>query len=318
MAFDASRDGRRFNVLHYSFFSSRYEVWDEKGSRLLSGTLGAIANVTISADGRRIAVTDSNGVGVIDVPSGESVWHHECEKCLRISLSAEGTRLLTWSEKHLQLWDISQKMPVWSESSRVGTSSDTIDISPDGQQVLWTRGSSVFVHRVGDGSDAELRLEDAVHNAAFSSDGTRVAVVSFSAISVWVIGRSRPLWQVRNFSSVVQEVHWSSDDSALMVLYDSLGTSLLDSGTGERFANLTVSKPGAFATQEIVLPSLRYRISRGDGAWEMWPLPAPDEGPPRESLRRALSEAGLELRGVELVDAAPNPDPLASTRTGFN
>ncbi len=305
MAFDGSRDGRRFSVLHYSFFSSRYEVWDENGSRLLSGTLGAIANVTISADGRRIAVSDSSGVGVIDVTSGESVWHHECEKCLRISLSADGTRLLTWSEKRLQLWDIAQKTPLWSESSRVGTSSDTIDVSSNGQQVLWTRGSSVFVHRVGDTNDAELGLDDAVHNAAFSNDGRRVAVVSFSTISVWAIGRSRPLWQARNFSSVVQEVHWSSDDSALMVLYDSLGTSLLDSGTGERFANLTVSKPGAFATQEIVLPSLRYRISRGDGAWEMWPLPAPDDGPPPESLRRVLSESGLEMGGVELLDAAP-------------
>jgi hypothetical protein len=185
------------------------------------------------------------------------------------------------------------------------------DISADGKRVLWTRGPSIFVHRVGDVSDAEFQLDDAVLDAIFSNDGARIAVVSLATIGVWDIGRLRPIWQVRNFSSVDQGIRWSRDDSALMVFYDSLGESLMDSETGERFANLRVTKPAAFTTLEFALPSLRYRISGGDGAWEMWPLPAPDDGPPRASLMRVLSEAGLEMRGVELVDAAPSPDPVA-------
>jgi hypothetical protein len=305
MAFQTSRAGDRFDVLHYGFRSSRYEVWEENGSQLRSGSLGGRANATISPDGRRIAVTDSNGVGVLDVGTGEQLWAFECEGCFRIRLSADGSRLLTWSEKHLDLWDVEGKRSIWSESSRLGKSTHSIDVSGNGQQVCWTSGSSLFVHRIADGSDAELHLNEEV-NANFSYDGTRIAVVSAAAAGVWTTDRLRPLWQIRNFSSVDQEVYWSSDDSALMVLYDSLGTSLLDSGTGERFANFPVTKPAAFATQEIVLPSLRYRISRGDGAWEMWPLPAPDDGPPRESLERVLSEAGLEMRGVELLDAAPS------------
>jgi len=171
----------------------------------------------------------------------------------------------------------------------------------------------MFVHSVAESSDAELQLDDTIHDAAFSYDGTRIAVVSFGTIGVWAIDRLRRLWRVRNFSAVQQEVRWSSDDSALMVLYDSLGTSLLDSGTGERLANLTVTKPAALSAQEIALPSLRYRISRGDGRWEMWPLPAPDDGPPRASLMRVLSEAGLEMRGVELVDAAPGTGAVGSS-----
>src|SRR5260370_8346162 len=98
-----------------------------------------------------------------------------------------------------------------------------------------------------------------------------------------------------------------------MVLYDTVGTSLMDSGTGERFANLMATKSEAVSSQEIALPSLRYRISRGDGAWEMWPLPAPDDGPPRASLMRVLAEAGLEMRGVELMAAAPSPGPVPSS-----
>jgi len=306
MAFQTSRDGDRFDVLHYAFGSSRYEVWDENGSQLRSGSLGARANANLSPDGRRIAVTDSSGVGVLDVDSGAQLWHFECEGCFRIRLSSDGARLLTWNEKRLELWDVAGKTSIWNESSRQGKARDSIDVSGDGQQVMWTKGSSAFIHRIAGNDDAELRLDDEIEGARLSNDGRRIAVVTPAGIGVWAADRLRPLWQVRNFSPVQQEVYWSSDDSALLVLYDSLGTSLLDSATGERFANFPVTKPAAFATQEIVLPSLRYRISRGDGTWEIWPLPAPDDGPPRESLLRVLSEAGLEMRGVELLDAAPS------------
>src|SRR5260370_15825086 len=140
-----------------------------------------------------------------------------------------------------------------------------------------------------------------------------IAVGRWVTMGVWDIRRLQAIWQVRNCSSVLQGLRWSSDDSALMVFDDSLGTSLMDSRTGERFANLTVTKPAALSTQEIALPSLRYRISRGDGRWEMWSLPAPDDGPPRASLMRVLSEAGLEMRGVELVEAAPGTGAVASS-----
>jgi hypothetical protein len=308
MSFSASRDGARFAVLHYQFQSSRYELWDEHGSLLRSGPLpGAHANIVLSADGRRLAVTDSTGAGVIDVSTGDTLFHRECETCYRVALSADGSRLLTWDEKRLELWDVAQKSSIWTETARVGKSRDLIDVSGDGQRVMWTKDSSVFVHPVREGKDAELQLDDSARDARLSYDGSRLATLTPSTIGVWDAAAGlRPIWKIRNSSSVFQDVNWSSDDSALLVLYDSLGTALLDSATGERFANFPVTKPAAFATQEIVLPSLRYRISRGDGTWEMWPLPAPDDGPPRESLDRVLSEAGLEMRGVELLDAAPS------------
>jgi hypothetical protein len=295
-------------VLHYNVQSSRYEIWDENGSQLHSGALGGRANVTISADGGRIAASDSTGVGVLDASTGESLWHLECERCLG-RLSEDGTRLLTRNEKRLELWDVAQKSSIWSESSRLGNPPYTIDVSGDGDRVLWTRGSSVFVHRVGQGTDNELQLDGLVGNAIFSYDGTRIAVITSATLGVWATGRLRPVWQVRNFATVPQEFRWSSDDSALIVLQGTLGALLMDSGIGERFANLMVTKPATL----FVLPSLRYRISRVDGTWGMWPLPAPDDGPPRASLMRVLSEAGLEMRGVELVDAAPSPGAVAST-----
>jgi len=315
MAFQSAQDGTRFEVLHYSFYGSRYEVWNEAGEKLHSGELGgARANATISGDGQRVAVTDPGGVEVRDALTGETFFHVACEQCLRIRLSHDGAYLLVWSAKgRLELWDVAQRKSVWSESGRVGSSTDPVDLSGDGKWVLWTRGLELFLVGVGSGIEARLRLDEVIQGAHFSRDSTRLAVVTPATIGVWAVDGPRPLWRVGNFSSVNQEVNWSGDDSALIILYDSLGTQLLDSATGERFANLPVTKPGAFGTQEVVLPSLRYRISRGDGVWEMWPLPAPDDGPPRESLQRVLSEAGLELRGVELVDAAPASPAVVTT-----
>ena len=305
--FRASRDRGRFDILYFNVQSSRYEVWDENGSQLHSGALRGRAFVTLSADGRLIAVSDSSGVGVLEATTGESLWHLECEGC-RSRLSADGNRLLTGNEKRLELWDVARKSSIWSESSRLGNLTASIDVSGDGNRVLWTRGSSVFVHRLGEGTDNELHLDGEVDNAIFSYDGTRIAVITSGTLGVWAAGRLRPIWQARNFATVPQEFRWSSDDSALIILQGALGALLIDSGTGERFANLMVTKPpGVF-----VLPSLRYGISHSDGAWEMWPLPAPDDGPPRASLMRVLSEAGLEMRGVELVDAAPATGAEAS------
>jgi len=313
MAFQGDRDGGRFEVLHYSFDKSRYEVWNENGEKLHSGELGTRANATISADGRRVATSDFESAEVRDALTGETLFHTACEECLRIRLSRDGAYLMTYSAKRrLELWDVARRKSIWSESARAGSPSDTLDISGDGKWVLWSRGLDLFLVALETGNELELRLDDSIQDAKFSWDSTRLAVLTAGTIAVWAMERLRPLWRVGNFSSVIQEVYWSGDDSALEILYDSLGTQLVDSATGTRFANFPVTHPGAFGTQEIVLSSLRYRISRGNGIWEMWALPPPDDAPPRESLRRVLSEAGLEARGVDLVDAAPAPPTVGS------
>jgi len=309
MAMQSARDGRRFEVLHYSFYSSRYEVWED-GALLHSGPLGARANATISADGRRVAVTDNTGVEIRDAATGQTLWHIDCEQCFRIRLSSDGGRLLTRSPQgHVDVWDLEKRASVWSERAPAGTM-DKIDLSGDGRRVLRSRGAELLLSKIGSAKDASLRMDDGIEDAKFSYDYSRISVVTRGTIGVWKTDGLRPLWQVRNSSPVDQEVNWAADDTAVMILNDSLGTTLLDSATGEHFATFSVSKPGAFSTQEVVLPSLRHRISRGDGAWERWSIPAPDDGPPQASLSRVLAEAGLEMRGVELVDAAPAPVAL--------
>ena len=300
-----ARVGHRFEMLQVGFDSSRYEVWDESGARLSSGVLGKGANATISADGTRVGLVDAGGVTIRDAVSGELLFRLACDGCLRVALSSTGDRLLTFSPGGIELWDRAQGKPIWNETRRVGGMQGTIDLSADGQRVLWARGVELFVSTASGATESRLPLDEMISDAQFNHDGTKIAVVTAGTIGIWETNGLRLLWRARNVSPVEQEVRWSNDESALIVLYDSLGTALLDSSTGERFANLSVTRPGAYGTQEVVLPSLRHRISRGDGIWEMWPIPPPDDRPPRESLQLVLSEAGLEMHGVELVDAAP-------------
>ncbi|HET6982634.1 MAG TPA: WD40 repeat domain-containing serine/threonine protein kinase [Myxococcaceae bacterium] len=309
MAMQSDRYGQRFEVLHYSLYSSKYEVWED--ARLLhSGALGARANATLSADGRRIAVTDLGGVEFRDAVTGQTLWHIDCDRCFRVRLSRDGGRLLTWSpEGGVDLWDLEKRASVWSERSPVAASNQ-IDLSGDGRLVLRSRGAKLLVSSVDGAVDSALQLDDAIQGAKFSYDGARIGVITRGSIGVWRTQDLQRIWRIPSPSPVEQEVYWSADDSALMILQDSLGTLLLDSATGERFATLSVTKPGAFSTQEVVLPSLRQRISRGDGSWQLWPIPAPDDGPAKASLARVLSEAGLEMHGVELADTVP-PRPVA-------
>ena len=91
----------------------------------------------------------------------------------------------------------------------------------------------------------------------------------------------------------------------LLADYRTLGTVLLDAATGHHLATVPLSKPRAVSPEDKVLPSLKARISQGDGRWELWSFPEPDHSSPRESLARITSATGLKLVGAELVDTVP-------------
>jgi serine/threonine protein kinase len=76
-----------------------------------------------------------------------------------------------------------------------------------------------------------------------------------------------------------------------------------DTATGATFATIDTEGGSTFNPATIVSPNLRFTLSHGDGSWSLFPLPQPDNSPPRESLSRILRDSGLEMRAVELVYA---------------
>jgi WD40 repeat protein len=308
----SSRDARRILLNLGDPADPRFELRDETGTVLRNGEVGrpSVA-VFLSADGRRIAVSTAHGARVLDAESGRELGQVDCEKCYRLRLSADGSRLLTGSEMRLAIWDVASAQAIWSETERLGLLSGPLDLSGDGRSVLWGRDRTLHVHQEGVAQDKELQIDQRIMSAAFSYDGTRLAAVTAGTVGVWDSTTLVPRWRVRNPSWGPQDVLWSGDDSAVMIHYVAQGIALHDSGTGERFATIPVRKQGALGSEERVLPDLRHRISLGNSIWEIASLPRPDEGPPRKSLERVLSEAGLELQGVELVDAPPAPSAAA-------
>ena len=305
MGFYASQDGSRFVVFLVDPTRPRYELRTDGGTLLRAGPVGPALAVALSPDGHRIAVSDDHGAAVLDADSGETLWRVDCDTCRRLVLSGDGSLLLTSNGKRMDLWKAGGGKPIWSESERVGRIDGPLHLTRDGRRLLWGKDRSIYVHSVGQANDAELALDGPVVSGKFSYDGRRLAVATVTMLGAWEVEGLKALWRVRNPSWVFPEVYWSGDDSTLLLQYVAQGTTLRDSATGDAFATLGLSRPAAFEAQERVLPSLRYRISSGDGSWELSPLPQPDPSPPRESLSRVLSEAGLELHGAELVDAAP-------------
>jgi len=304
----SSQDARRILLNLGDPADPRFELRDQTGTVLLTGAVGRPGlAVFLSADGRRIAVSTAHGARVLDAQSGRELGQVDCEKCYRLRLSADGRRLLMGSEVHLAIWDVAEAKTLWSETQRVGLVSGPLDLSADGHSVLWGKDRTLYVHQEGVSPDKELQLDQRVMSAAFSYDGTRLAAVTAGTVGVWDSTTLAPRWRVRNPSWGPQDVLWSGDDSAMMIHYVAQGIALRDSGTGERFATIPVRKQGALGGEERVLPDLRHRISLGNAIWEIESLPRPDDGPPRESLERVLTEAGLEIQGVELLDAPPAP-----------
>ena len=144
---------------------------------------------------------------------------------------------------------------------------------------------------------------DATVDVAPPPTGTVALTNGKVAIDVYDADSLRLLLRVPNPTWVYQDLHWSSDNSALVVDRYGQATALLDSATGETFATIGVKRGSTFNEATIVSPSLRFSLSRGDGFWTIYPLPPPDSAPPRESLSRILRDSGLALRGVELVYA---------------
>src|SRR5262249_8432951 len=151
--------------------------------------------------------------------------------------------------------------------------------------------------------------EHEVLEASVNNDGTLLITVTPAEVSEWEVATHRLLWTVPNGNWVKPWPKWSTDGSIIILFLESLGTALLDARTGEQLAMVEISSPGALFPQENVLSDLRHRVLRGNGLWELHGMPRPDDTPPRDSLQRVLARTGLELQGIELVDAIPPAPP---------
>jgi hypothetical protein len=301
MYFHFSRDGQRIRVQLGGLLSgTRWEIYDAAGTRLLAGALGQRAQTYPTADGRRVVTRDDEGVTLFDTGNGQVLWKLPCKDCFRVQPSADGNRLFTSSGKRLAVWTIGSPDPIWTGSERVGSVEEGMSISSDGSRVAWINARTAHVHTIGGSTELEATFDENLRDLEFSATRDcqpwRDRDVEREPVEA-ALASSQPCADRRGHPVVRGRF-----GAACRLPIDGIRSPR---PSGHHLGTVPVSKPSAVLPEDKVLPSLKAKISKGDGRWELWSFPEPDHSPPRESLARITSATGLELVGAELLDTVP-------------
>jgi len=223
MSLDLSRDGKRF-LFTMLAEKSRLDLHDASGQLLRTFDLGETkaANGVLSPDGTRVIAGTADKLTLLDPASGETIWSIDCRLCLRSHLSTDGQRLVTHNGKEIVLWDVGRKLSLWRDS-RAGSLSEPLAMSSDGRRVAWGSSKGVYLRAEGAG-DQELQLQGDVVELAFDESGDRLAVLSSLSTDVYAVEGLHPIFRTPNSSWMEEDVHWSNDDSALIVWRGSGGS----------------------------------------------------------------------------------------------
>jgi WD40 repeat protein len=215
-------------------------------------------------------------------------------------LSANGSLALASEDYRVSLWDVAGQKRRWTLAREIWTASGA-DLSGDGALAAWADDVSLTIVAADSGATRVkiALLGHAANSVAFSHDAKRIAVASLKGVFVWKVDGT-PLWSSPLVKARFPLLQWSADDSKL-ILGDEEST-IVDSGTGELLAHID---PEARSPQprSFVSPDLQYLVKKGRAAWQLQPLPQPEDGPPSRVLAGVLAQADLELRGAELAPA---------------
>jgi serine/threonine protein kinase/WD40 repeat protein len=288
------------------FQSHRHvELHGQDGALLRGVDVAGAVEATISYDGSTLAISYPHEVVVQRADDGRERARLPCELCLVVFLSRDGSRVATLSYERRRVWDVAGASLVRDEPLGTALLSPQKSLSPLGDRLAWPEFAGLGVEDLSTGNITRLRMPETPTSVSISPDGTRLVASLPGSFWLWSLPALERIWDVPNPSSVPAAVAWSADGSIVTVAYEGAGALLLDARNGESLARIIEGRAGSGASQVNVLPSLKYRLSRGGNSWALTPMPGPETTSPAESLRRALSEGGFRLRGVELEVASP-------------
>ena len=305
----AAKGGRRFTLFRYTPTRYAYEIRDVEAGLIRSAAGEGVLNIALSGDGRLLAESHRDRIDVLATDTGQRVSTLECRQCFMVELTEDGKRVVAKSREILAMLNVDPPRLLWSEAERRGRLGQSYATSGDGRVLAWIWQNRALVRVESRPTPLEFSSEQNVVEVALNRDGTQLVTSTPAEISAWEVESQRLLWKVTNASWTDAWPQFSTDGSILILFRESQGSTLLDARTGEQLATIEVSRPGALFPQENILSDLRHRVLRGNGLWELHPLPRPDDTPPRMSLERILARTKLELRGIELVDQIPPATP---------
>jgi serine/threonine protein kinase/WD40 repeat protein len=286
--------------------SKGLELRAEDGTLLRSATAPEFFGAGLSYDGSTLIIGRPPEYLVQRADDGQELARLPCEHCWAAELSDDGHRVMGMNNQRRRVWDVRGPSLILDEPMGSDSTRGWHAFSPDGSQIGRFEEGALVLEEIPGGSKRRLPVPDSPDNsAAFSPEGARLVVSLPGRIGVWRLPALEPLWIISSPSSVRRSVDWSVDASIIIVTYEGSGALLLDARTGEELGRIFEGRSGSAAPEVNVHPGLRFRMSRGERSWSLFPLPGPDASSPAESLRRALEEGGFRLKGVELELVSP-------------
>ena len=192
MALDARVRSARLNTAGTRILtmsgSGTARLWNSQSGEPVGGPLGQAEHTTtasFSPDGTRVVTASEDGTArVFDASSAEPIGNaiHHQGRVNAASFDRSGRRIVTASDdRKIRLWNLENgnvieitaaSAPI-VEATFDSTAAFVLSVSADGDATIWNAASGVAVSRFGLArGDAE-----AVTNASFSPDGSRVVAV---------------------------------------------------------------------------------------------------------------------------------------------
>jgi WD40 repeat protein len=267
-------------LIAWADFQSGVRTWsDRSGEPVDLGTDINFAEVlAFHPDGRRLAVSDSSSIHVLDVQRRRSERSLEVPPTTRtgIAFSPDGTRVAFASAEGLALFDDRLRQQVRLATLEQYTSAEYVAFSPDGRWIAAGLGGPQPMVKVwpasGAGDAVTLdtnRLTYGPQPPAFSSDSRWLA--SFSkgeSLMVW----STESWKLERtwtLAGTGRALAFAPQGSRLAIAADG-EAAIWDANTGRRLVTLT--SPGSSKTTQVAWSPDGNRVvtAADDGVLRFW------------------------------------------------
>ncbi|MCK2218371.1 WD40 repeat domain-containing protein [Actinomadura sp. ATCC 31491] len=221
-------------------------LWDAATRRMtgapLTGQPGTPYELVFSPRGDVLATADDQGyVRLWNVPLRRAIgeFRHGDSRLNAVAFSRDGDVLVTTSsDGTVRRWDVATRCPI-GEPFLAPPGSTVRALSSDGRMLAISadNGGPVQLWDLEKRRRLGTPLKGPVTSAAFSSDGTKLAVVAGNGVRVWDVRTRRPAGDAFKGPAVVTAAAFSPDNATLGLAGKDGTIQLRDAGTGRPFGN---------------------------------------------------------------------------------
>jgi hypothetical protein len=187
----------------------------------------------------------------------------------RFVVSPDGSRIATFAEGPLKVWDNRTGAKVFSPEEPLSDLTPP-KFSTDGTKIVASSSAGV---RVWDANTGEmvLAIKGETHHASFSADGTKIVAVSNGsrAVTVWDAKTGAETLTLKRHPDLVSSVSFSADGSRILTVCQDKTVTVYDADTGKLRLALSRNKHNGFSAE--VSPD-GSRIITSDPNWgaKLW------------------------------------------------